>query len=246
MEVSFLPKRLLPLISAGLLVQQILPSLDHLTIVVTPRQPWATCPTCAARSRRVHSRYDRILHDLPWQGCPVRLHVRARRFRCLEPACPRVTFADRLADTAPPAARLAMPASADTLLRMARCAGATLEPRPTVRVLAVDEWAWRRGHRYGTVLVDLERNRVVDLLPDRRAESVSAWLRANPGVEIVARDRAGVYADGARQGAPGAVQVTDRWHLLRNLGDAIHAVTDRHHAAVQRIGREVTAQLAVR
>ncbi|MBL6082583.1 transposase, partial [Belnapia sp. T18] len=99
------------------------------------------------------------------------------------------------------------------------------------------------GQRYGTVLVDLERNRVVDLLPDRRAESLSVWLRANPGVEIVVRNRASVYADGARQGAPDAVQVTDRWHLLRNLGDAIHAVTDRHHAAIQRIGREVMAQL---
>ncbi len=260
-EVSFLSKRLLPLIPAGLLVQQILPSSDHLTILVTPRQAWAACPTCAAPTRRVHSQYDRILHDLPWQGRPVRLHVRARRFRCLQPACPRVTFAERLADIAPPAARrterlgdlqrhlglaarLAMPASADTLLRMVRRAGATLEPRPAVRVLAVDEWAWRRGHRYGTVLVDLERNRVVDLLPDRRAESLSTWLRANPGVEIVARDRAGVYADGARQGAPDAVQVTDRWHLLRNLGDAIHAVTDRRHAAVQRIGHEIMAQLA--
>ncbi|WP_052389699.1 transposase family protein [Belnapia moabensis] len=140
-------KRLLPLIPAGLLVQQILPSPDYLTILVTPRQAWAACPTCAAPTRRVHSQYDRILHDLPWQGRPVRLHVRARRFRCLQPACPRVAFAERLTDIAPPAARLAMPASADTLLRMVRRAGATLEPRPAVRVLAVDEWAWRRGHR---------------------------------------------------------------------------------------------------
>jgi transposase len=268
-EARFLFEHVPPFVPAGLLVQQILPSPDHLTIVVAPREPCATCPTCATPSSHVHSRYDRLLRDLPWQGRQVLLRVRARRFRCLAPACPRLTFAERLADTAPPtarrterlgdlqrhlglvaggevgarlAARLAMPISADTLLRMARRAGAVPRPRPPVRVLAVDEWAWRRGHRYGTVLVDLERNRVVDLLPDRRAESLSVWLKANPGVEVIARDRSGVFADGIRQGAPDAVVVADRWHLLRNLGDAVHAVAQRHHAAARRVAGEVMAQ----
>src|SRR4051794_23289525 len=135
-----------------------------------------------------------------------------------------------------------MPASPDTLLRLVHRAQAPLPPPP--RVLAVDDWAWRRGQNYGTILVDLERNKVVDLLPDRETDTLSAWLRCHDGIEIVARDRAGAYADAVRQGAPDARQVADRWHLLRNLGTALQGGVDRHRGAVRQAARAVSEETA--
>ncbi len=197
------------------------------------------------------------------------LLVRVRRFACTNPTCPRQTFAERLGSAAARssrrterlagvqrqlglalggqagarlAERLGMPVSADTLLRLVHRAVAPSPPSP--RVLGVDDWAWRRGQNYGTILVDLERDTVIDLLPDREAATLSAWLEHHDGIETVARDRAGAYADAVRQGAPNAVQVADRWHLLRNLGDALQGAVDRHRGAVRRAARAVSGEAA--
>lgn len=224
----------------------------------------AACPLCRRPSERVHSRYARELADLPWRGVAVRLRLWVRRFFCDTPDCRRRIFAERLPELAEPYARrtsrltallrsvgfaaggeggarlvlaLALRASADTLLRLVR--SAVLPARPTPRVLGVDDWAKKRGQAYGTILVDLERHTVVDLLPDRRAEGLRDWLAEHPGVEVISRDRGGAYADGARQGAPDAVQVSDRWHLLKNLGDALERTLEREHRALRDVEREL-------
>ncbi len=118
---------------------------------------------------------------------------------------------------------------------------------PLVRVLGVDDFAFKKGHRYGTILVDLEKRKPIDLLPDRESATLARWLEAHPGIEIVTRDRASCYAEGIRQGAPQATQVADRWHLLKNLGDALERLTHRHHAVLKEATKSVrqTAQAAL-
>lgn len=247
-------KSLLSLLPAGLIVDRVVVDLDRVTVAARARGAAGSCPLCRRPSRRVHSRYIRRLGDLPWQGRVGQLDLQVRRFRCSTPKCPRRVFAEGLPAVALPrvrrtarlaeaqcriafsaggeagarlASRLAMPVSGDTLLRLIRTAPLPAVPAP--RIIGIDDWAWRRGQRYGTLIVDLERNRPIDVLPDREAQTVRAWLNDHPGIDVVARDRAGAYADGVRSGAPKAVQVTDRWHLLRNLGDALARVLDRHH-----------------
>ena len=233
----------------------------RITVVAATVRRRARCPLCGRSSTRVHSRYWRTVADQPWGGRAVTIRLQARRFRCANAACARRIFVERLPDLAPVAARrtpplraalerigfvtgarpdvrlaaaLGMPLSARTLLRLLHAAPLPAYPAP--RVLGVDEFAWRRGRRFGTLLVDLECGRPVDLLADRDADSVVAWLRRHPGIQIIARDRSGLYADAARRGAPGARQVVDRWHLLDNLGDALEQFLLHKQAVLREAG----------
>src|SRR5690242_78416 len=233
------------------------------TIILTARTcgETAQCPICGRPSSRVHSRYRRLLADLPWQEIPARLTLWSRRFFCDTAACPRRIFTERLPCVAAPHARrtnrlrdwlghvafalggepgarllrqLGIAVCGDTLLAHMRSQALPLQSRPP-RVLSIDDFAFRRGHTSGSMLVDLERHCVVDLLPDRSGSGFAAWLAAHPGVELISRDRSGEYADGARLGAPQARQVADRFHLLRNLRDVVLRVLKRHARLVKQV-----------
>ena len=206
----------------------------------------AICPVCQQESNRVHSCYYRYPADLPCMGLPVRLQIQVRRFFCHNRRCKKRTFAERLQQLLQPrkrrterlvtaltqmsyeisaesgsrlASRWGILTSSDSLTRLIRAAP---EPdTPTPRVLGVDDWAKRKGQTYGTILIDLETRQVVDLLPERSAQALADWLQEHPGVEIISRDRGPDYIKGATMGAPNAIQVADRWHLLKNLREAV-------------------------
>jgi len=249
---------------AGVRVDRVWREGPALHMEVAAQRRWARCPLCHRRSKRLHSGYERSLADLPCGGDRVVVHLRVRRFVCRVRWCRRKIFAERLPDLVAPFARRTarltthvlraafdlggdpgarhltdegVQVSARTLLRLVRAA--PLPPVGPVRILSVDDWARRRGHTYATILVNLETHTVIDVLPDREAATLAVWLHRHPEVEVVSRDRAGAYAEGIRQGAPQAVQVADRWHLMKNSGDAVERVLSRRHRALREAAEAV-------
>src|SRR5664279_3833937 len=231
---------------------------ERLIISAEAKNGRARCPECHVLSIAIHSHYSRSPRDLPVSGKIVRLILSVRRFRCRNEACSRKIFCERLPGVvavyaqlsvrlaatleklslalggqagARQSAWLGIPTSSSTLLRRLR--NCELPALPTPRVLGVDDFALRRGRVYGTLLVDGETHRPVDLIQERTAEALCAWLQAHPGIEVITRDRSTEYRRGATEGAPTARQVADRWHLLVNLREALERVLDRLRTDIQ-------------
>ena len=231
---------------------------DSIKIMAQSSKPFGICPVCQSTSDSRHSNYIRQIADLPWHGVAIRIKLNTRKFRCRNDACRRKVFCERLPKVvdsygrktvrlqalfgilafvlggeagAKTAREIGLQISGDTLLRRIR---RTSTPAAgAVRVLGVDDFSFRRGMRFGTILVDLERRKPIDLLPDRESETLAVWLKQHPEIEIISRDRGGTYIEGSNTGAPHAKQVADRWHLLKNATEVFEKTICRNYAKLR-------------
>ncbi|GHO63934.1 transposase [Ktedonobacter sp. SOSP1-52] len=246
---------LLPL-PQGMHIEHIQTSENEVQITVIATHPTSCCPLCGHPSCFVHSRYRRRVRDVPCGGRRVQLVLCVRKFFCRNPLCERKVFTERLPELVRPwaqmtiryfeqitsiglatcgkggtrlAARLGIQTTRQSILRhiMALPEGVP----ESVLYLGIDDFSFRRGCRFGTILVNLETRRVVDLLPDRKADTSATWMRHHPDLMAVSRDRGGDYAAAATASAPQAIQCADRFHVMKNLGEALEGLLARHFAA---------------
>jgi len=245
---------------------------DSITIFARSIQKQAYCPLCGESSSSLKSRYFRKIADLPWHDVAIRLKLKARKFRCLNLLCGRKVFCEPLPKVvthyarrtirltkalsylafmlggcggAKAASRLNLSAvDKDKLLRLtrSRLLNDSSREMPPVKVLGVDDFAFRKGCTYGTILVDLEKRKVIDLLPDRESAILKSWLEKHPEIESVSRDRSFVYAEAVRSGAPQAEQDADRWHLLKNLSETVEKILLGNQSILKAAWRETREQ----
>ncbi|HGD9222646.1 TPA: ISL3 family transposase, partial [Escherichia coli] len=240
-------------------------SSDGITLHLHGKRKTAQCPECSKRSDSVHSSRQRRIQHLPCSGQTLWLVFSVRHWYCRNPVCSRKIFAESLAPFAGShqqssqalqnlqrqlgliaggeagkraATAVGLRCSADTLLRrVINTPGTKQSGAPHV---GIDEWAWHRGHRYGTLIVNLDTHRPLVLLPGRDQRTLATWFRKYPEIQVVSRDRSGVYATAAREGAPQARQVVDRWHLLKNIGDALERMMYRHIPLIRLVASELS------
>ena len=250
-------------------LEKIVQMSGAITLFVGSVQAVVNCPSCQTVASKVHSRYERAAADLPWEAIPVRLRLRVRKFFCPNSECNQRIFCEQLPEVvgryahrtnrlnevlssigfalggrpgAKAVTKLGMQTGADSILRRVRKEAAQPPDEIKVRTLGVDDWALKKGQNYSTILVDLEKRRPIDLLQGREAAPLEEWLKNHPEIEVITRDRAGAYADGARKGAPQAQQVVDRWHLLKNANEAFERLIQRHQKTIREAIEKLPAQ----
>src|SRR6266550_683233 len=241
----------------GMEIDQIQITETGLIVSVISTLPQSCCPLCSQPTSHIHSYYHRTLKDAPCVGRQLQLSLTVRKFLCRNPLCSRKVFTERLADLAKPWARmttrlreqitsiglatsgkagvrlgdrLGRETSRNTTLR--RIMDIPDDARASVVYLGIDDFSFRRGYQFATILVDLESHRPIDILPDRRAETAAAWMRNNPEIHVVSRDRASAYAKAAAEAAPQATQVADGFHVCKNLTEATQLLLTRCQAEI--------------